>query len=91
VNESTATLKTADGLDLYVRRWQADDVAHRWTFVVVHGLGEHGGRYQHLAEWFAPLGATGLRDGPARPWAEAVAREDTRRASTPCSTTSTPP
>ena len=52
------TLKTADGLDLFVRRWQADGVPHRWTFVIVHGLGEHGGRYRHLAEWFAPRGAT---------------------------------
>jgi alpha-beta hydrolase superfamily lysophospholipase len=58
VKDSTAALKTADGLDLYLRRWQAEDVPHRWTFVVVHGLGEHGGRYQHLAEWFTPLGAT---------------------------------
>jgi len=58
VNESTATLKTADGLDLYVRRWEAENVPHRWTFVVVHGLGEHGERYRHLAEWFTPLGAT---------------------------------
>ena len=58
MKESTATLKTADGLDLYVRRWEAPDVPHRWTFVVGHGLGEYGGRYQHLAEWFAPRGAT---------------------------------
>jgi alpha-beta hydrolase superfamily lysophospholipase len=58
VNESTETLKTADGLDIFVRRWQADGVPHRWTFVIVHGLGEHGGRYRHLAEWFAPRGAT---------------------------------
>jgi alpha-beta hydrolase superfamily lysophospholipase len=58
VNESTETLKTADGLDLFVRRWQARDVPHRWTFVIAHGLGEHGGRYQHVADWFAPRGAT---------------------------------
>lgn len=58
MNESTATLKTADGLDLFLRRWQAEGVQHRWTFVVVHGHGEHSGRYQHLAEWFTPLGAT---------------------------------
>jgi alpha-beta hydrolase superfamily lysophospholipase len=58
VNESTATLKTADGLDLFLRLWQADAVAHQWTFVIVHGLGEHGGRYRELAEWFTPLGAT---------------------------------
>jgi alpha-beta hydrolase superfamily lysophospholipase len=57
VNESTDTLKTADGLDLYLRRWQAE-APHQWTFVIVHGLGEHGGRYQHLAAWFTPLGAT---------------------------------
>jgi alpha-beta hydrolase superfamily lysophospholipase len=58
VNESTHTLKSADGLDLVVRRWQADAVPHQWTFVIVHGLGEHSGRYRHLAEWFTPLGAT---------------------------------
>jgi alpha-beta hydrolase superfamily lysophospholipase len=57
VKESTAIVETADGLDLYVRRWQAEGVPHQWTFVVVHGLGEHGGRYQHLAAWFAPRGA----------------------------------
>jgi len=58
VKEASATQKTREGLDLFVRRWQADGVAHRWTFVIVHGLGEHGGRYQHVAEWFAPRGAT---------------------------------
>jgi alpha-beta hydrolase superfamily lysophospholipase len=58
VTESAATLKTADGLDLYVRCWRAENVPHRWTFVVVHGLGEHGGRYEHLAERFTRVGAT---------------------------------
>ena len=58
MNASDATLKTADGLDLYVRRWQTEGVPHQWTFVVVHGLGEHGGRYERFAEWFTPLGAT---------------------------------
>jgi alpha-beta hydrolase superfamily lysophospholipase len=58
VNESTDRLKAADGTDLFLRRWQADALPHQWTFIVVHGLGEHGGRYQQLAEWFTPLGAT---------------------------------
>jgi alpha-beta hydrolase superfamily lysophospholipase len=58
VKESVSTLKTADGLDLHLRCWRAEEAPHRWTFVIVHGLGEHGGRYQHLAAWFAPLGAT---------------------------------
>ena len=57
MNESTTTLETTDGLDLFVRHWQTDGVARQWTFVVVHGLGEHSGRYRHFAEWFAPLGA----------------------------------
>jgi alpha-beta hydrolase superfamily lysophospholipase len=58
VKESTATLKTADGLDLSLRRWEAEGIAHQWTFVVVHGLGEHSGRYAHFAEWFGAQGAT---------------------------------
>ena len=57
MKESTATLKTADGLDLYLRRWETEGAPHHWTFVLVHGLGEHSGRYQHLAEWFTPRGA----------------------------------
>jgi alpha-beta hydrolase superfamily lysophospholipase len=57
VKESTATLKTADGLDLYLRRCETEGVPHQWTFVLTHGLGEHSGRYQHLAEWFSPRGA----------------------------------
>ena len=58
MTESTVSLQTADGLTLEVRRWREDTVPHQWTFVVVHGLGEHSGRYQHLAAWFTPLGAT---------------------------------
>jgi alpha-beta hydrolase superfamily lysophospholipase len=58
VNESTSTLKTSDGLELSLRRWHEEGVSHRWTFVVVHGHGEHGGRYRGLAEYFTPLGAT---------------------------------
>ncbi|HEX9094817.1 MAG TPA: alpha/beta hydrolase [Candidatus Dormibacteraeota bacterium] len=57
MKESPATLKTADGLDLFLRRWETEGVPRQWTFVLVHGLGEHSGRYQHLAEWFTPRGA----------------------------------
>jgi alpha-beta hydrolase superfamily lysophospholipase len=58
VKESAATLETADGLNLSLRHWETEGVPHQWTFVLVHGLGEHSGRYQHLAEWFTPRGAT---------------------------------
>lgn len=57
MSESTVTLTTADGLELFVRRWPAE-APHQWTFVMSHGLGEHSGRYQHFAEWFTPLGAS---------------------------------
>jgi len=58
VNASTFTLKSRDGLELAVRRWELQGAAHQWTFVVVHGHGEHAGRYQHLGEWFSTLGTT---------------------------------
>ena len=57
MRESTVTLETADGLELSLRRWETEGVSHQWTFVLVHGLGEHSGRYQHLAEWFSARGA----------------------------------
>jgi alpha-beta hydrolase superfamily lysophospholipase len=58
VNEASFTLKRRDGIDLFVRRWDEPGVEPRWTFVVVHGHGEHGGRYAGLAEWFTALGAS---------------------------------
>jgi acylglycerol lipase len=45
---------TADGLDLQTRHWPAVDP---WaSIVIVHGLGEHSGRYEHVGEHFAAAG-----------------------------------
>jgi len=47
------TLTTADGLRLNLREWPLEDA--RGSVVIVHGLGEHIGRYAHVAahlnEW----------------------------------------
>ncbi len=48
------TVRTRDGLDLFVRHWPV--AAARGRVLIVHGLGEHIGRYEHVA---AHLGAHG--------------------------------
>ncbi len=61
-----------DGTRLALRKWtpSADPVA---TVLIVHGLGEHGGRYEHVGEALAGAGMVvhaydqrgfGLSDGP---------------------------
>jgi len=49
------SLKTDDGLRLHLQRWPARGAAHG-TVQIVHGLGEHIGRYEALA---AALNAAG--------------------------------
>src|SRR5689334_19446781 len=43
-----ALVQTQDALALHVRRWSPDSPA-RGQVLIVHGLGEHGGRYAHVA------------------------------------------
>jgi acylglycerol lipase len=55
---------TADGTDLLVRHWPPDEAeaGGAWaglpwaSVLLVHGLGEHSGRYEHVGEQFAAAG-----------------------------------
>ena len=50
----TGRANTTDGLTLLTRHWQADDP---WAaLLIVHGLGEHSGRYEHVGDHFAAAG-----------------------------------
>lgn len=51
-----SNLTTDDGLPLFLHDWP--HAAPRGTVLIVHGLGEHGGRYTHVA---AQLNACGWR------------------------------
>lgn len=49
------SLHTSDNLPLHLRQWWLDDGA-RGTVLIVHGLGEHIGRYPHVAAYLNSCG-----------------------------------
>jgi alpha-beta hydrolase superfamily lysophospholipase len=48
-------LRTADGTSLYAQMWTPSGPIAR-AVAIVHGLGEHSGRYNEMAEFFASMG-----------------------------------
>jgi acylglycerol lipase len=42
--------RTADGLQIYGRNWRPDTGPVKAVVCLVHGLGEHSGRYEYLAD-----------------------------------------
>jgi alpha-beta hydrolase superfamily lysophospholipase len=49
-------LTMPDGQKLYVRDWPNPSAQN--AVLIVHGLGEHSGRYEQLAQWFLARGFT---------------------------------
>ncbi len=43
-------------LQLYYQSWHPDEGKSRVILPVVHGAGEHSGRYTNVVNWFVPLG-----------------------------------
>jgi alpha-beta hydrolase superfamily lysophospholipase len=52
---STEIVTSVDGLPLFCRKWDPATQAIA-TVVLVHGLGEHSGRYVHVGRYFAEAG-----------------------------------
>ncbi|TXH92515.1 MAG: alpha/beta hydrolase [Pseudomonas sp.] len=51
------TVRTRDGLDLHLHHWPLPpEVRGRGVALIVHGLGEHGARYAHVAAHLNRLG-----------------------------------
>lgn len=49
------TFRAAEQTDLYYQSWQTEGQA-KAVLVIVHGLGEHGGRYGNVVQALAPQG-----------------------------------
>lgn len=55
MKELIETWQARDGTELFTRRWLPDTEA-KAGIALVHGLGEHSGRYQHVAAHFTRAG-----------------------------------
>lgn len=49
------TFRGTDGLELYAQSWRPDAVP-RAVLAIVHGIGEHSGRYGNVVDYVVPLG-----------------------------------
>jgi acylglycerol lipase len=52
---STGRVAARDGTELFVRRWSASGEPWAWV-LLVHGLAEHSGRYDHVGRQLAAAG-----------------------------------
>ena len=63
-------LTAVDGVSLFVRDWLPDSPEGPSALVIiVHGMGEHGGRYQHVADVLTSQGcAVRASEWPGKGW-----------------------
>ena len=54
--ERECTFQNADGITIGYREWLPDDGHIRAVVFILHGLGEHSGRYRHVAEPLTDVG-----------------------------------
>ena len=54
--ENKLTFKNKDETILFYHEWLPDDKVIRAIVFIVHGVGEHSGRYRHVAESFTQAG-----------------------------------
>lgn len=55
MRENEAIWQARDGADIFVRSWLPDSDP-KAAIALIHGLGEHSGRYQHVADHFTRAG-----------------------------------
>jgi len=55
MNHQEGTFTGHDGTELYYQSWRPEG-AMRATLIIVHGLGEHSGRYYNVVEHLVPKG-----------------------------------
>jgi alpha-beta hydrolase superfamily lysophospholipase len=55
MDETTGTLKAKDDLELFTRTWTPESDPTR-GMLIVHGLAEHSGRWEHVAHFFVDQG-----------------------------------
>lgn len=55
MTQTTTTFETHDGTEIFVREWKTD--SPRYELLIVHGLAEHSGRFDHVAAFFNRAGA----------------------------------
>jgi acylglycerol lipase len=55
MRESTGNLSTKDGIEIFTRAWTPDGVPER-GMLIVHGIAEHCGRWDHVGVFFSERG-----------------------------------